>query len=76
VDERTGGIEATLGQVEREIFLIHEYRTRLVADVVTGQLDVREAAARLPADEPEAAGEELASEADQEEDSEPEEMAE
>jgi hypothetical protein len=25
-----------------------DYRTRLVADVVTGKLDVREAAARLP----------------------------
>lgn len=33
---------------EREISLLHEYRTRLIADVVTGKLDVREAAARLP----------------------------
>jgi type I restriction enzyme S subunit len=32
----------------REIGLIHEYRTRLVADVVTGKLDVREAVAALP----------------------------
>ena len=32
----------------REIELIREYRTRLIADVVTGKLDVREAAARLP----------------------------
>jgi type I restriction enzyme S subunit len=31
----------------REIELLREYRTRLVADVVTGKLDVREAAARL-----------------------------
>ena len=62
--------------VQREISLIREYRTRLVADVVTGHLDVREAAARLPADEPEAATEELASEADQEEDGEPEEISE
>jgi type I restriction enzyme S subunit len=31
-----------------EIALIREYRTRLIADVVTGKLDVREAAARLP----------------------------
>ncbi len=38
-----------------EISLLREYRTRLIADVVTGKLDVREAAARLPAeaDEPE-----------------------
>jgi type I restriction enzyme, S subunit len=32
----------------REISLLHEYRTRLIADVVTGKLDVREAAACLP----------------------------
>lgn len=31
-----------------EIELLREYRTRLIADVVTGKLDVREAAARLP----------------------------
>jgi type I restriction enzyme S subunit len=34
----------------REIQLLHEYRTRLIADVVTGKLDVRDAAARLPPD--------------------------
>ena len=33
---------------DREISLIQEYRTRLTADIVTGKLDVREAAARLP----------------------------
>jgi len=33
---------------EREIALMHEYRTRLTAEVVTGKLDVRPAAARLP----------------------------
>ena len=34
--------------------LLREYRTRLIADVVTGKLDVREAAYRLPdeAEEP------------------------
>jgi type I restriction enzyme, S subunit len=65
-----------IARIEREISLIREYRTRLVADVVTGQLDVREAAARLTADQPEAATEKLASETDQEEDSEPEEISE
>ena len=30
-----------------QIELLHEYRTRLIADVVTGKLDVREAAALL-----------------------------
>ena len=33
----------------RQIDLMNEYRTRLIADVVTGQLDVREAAAQLKA---------------------------
>ena len=28
--------------------MLREYRTRLIADVVTGKLDVRAAAARLP----------------------------
>ena len=37
-----------ISRLEREIDLLREYRTRLVADVVTGKLDVREAAARLP----------------------------
>ncbi len=37
-------IEAT----QREITLIQEFRTRLIADVVTGKLDVRAAAASLP----------------------------
>jgi len=38
-----------------EISLLREYRTRLIADVVTGKLDVREVAANLPeeAEEPE-----------------------
>ena len=35
-------------QVKISEQLLEEYRTRLVADVVTGKLDVREAAARLP----------------------------
>jgi len=33
---------------QKEIALLREYRTRLIADVVTGKLDVREAAANLP----------------------------
>ena len=41
-------LDATIIRFEREIELLREYRTRLVADVVTGKLDVREAAARLP----------------------------
>ncbi|RLS59373.1 MAG: restriction endonuclease subunit S [Planctomycetota bacterium] len=33
-----------------EISLMQEYRTRLIADIVTGKLDVRESAAALPDD--------------------------
>jgi type I restriction enzyme S subunit len=49
----------------REIALLREYRTRLIADVVTGRLDVREVGARLPA---EAEDSESLEEADREED--------
>lgn len=41
-------LHAAISRVEREIDLIREYRTRLIADVVTGKLDVRAAAASLP----------------------------
>ena len=41
-------MSARRATVEREIELLREYRTRLIADVVTGKLDVREAAAGLP----------------------------
>lgn len=44
-------IEAT-ATTRREIALLQEFRARLIADVVTGQLDVRSIAASLP-DEPE-----------------------
>lgn len=36
----------------REVELLHEYRTRLIADVVTGKLDVRTAGAKLPEVDP------------------------
>lgn len=53
-----GQLNIAISRLESEIELLREYRTRLVADVVTGKLDVREAAARVP-DEvvPEAAAE-------------------
>lgn len=44
----TAGINRAISRLEREIDLLREYGTRLVADVVTGKVDVREAAARLP----------------------------
>jgi type I restriction enzyme S subunit len=42
------GVENTIRITEREIALLLEYRTTLTAEVVTGKLDVREAAKRLP----------------------------
>lgn len=50
LDAEIEPIEGAIERVLREIDLISEFRTRLIADVVTGKLDVREAAARLPAD--------------------------
>jgi type I restriction enzyme S subunit len=41
-------IDTAISRLAREIELLHEYRTRLIADVVTGKLDVREVAARMP----------------------------
>jgi type I restriction enzyme, S subunit len=40
--------DTAIARTEREIALVQEYRTRLTADIVTGKLDVREAAAGLP----------------------------
>ena len=51
VNRESAPLDEALARLEREIQLVREYRTRLVADVVTGKLDVREVAARLP-DEP------------------------
>ena len=39
----TGKLNATIARTRRQIDLMNEYRTRLTADVVTGQLDVHEA---------------------------------
>jgi type I restriction enzyme S subunit len=41
-------LTTAIARYEREITLLREYRTRLTADVVTGKLDVRAAAAQLP----------------------------
>ena len=62
------GLICAVRRAEDQVALLREYRTRLIADVVTGKLDVRGAAAKLPVDapdqepldvEPEADGEEL-----------------
>ena len=48
ISEKTNGLEKAIERTNREIALVQEYRPRLIADVVTGKLDVREAAAELP----------------------------
>jgi type I restriction enzyme S subunit len=43
-----GAVMRQLSHFERETSFLSQYRTRLIVDVVTGKLDVREAATRLP----------------------------
>ena len=54
--ERVVAIEEKIGRgiqaASRHVDLLSEYRTRLISDVVTGKLDVREAAAALPEVDP------------------------
>lgn len=44
----TATLDNAIARTEREIALMQEYRTRLTANIVTGKLDVREVAAKLP----------------------------
>ncbi len=55
LDEATASFERATASAVRGIDLVQELRTRLISDVVTGKLDVRETAARLAdeVDEPE-----------------------
>ncbi|HEC02556.1 MAG TPA: restriction endonuclease subunit S [Phycisphaerales bacterium] len=41
INEKYAEISQAISRAEREIDLIREYRTRLIADVVTGKVDVR-----------------------------------
>jgi type I restriction enzyme S subunit len=41
LDAEVAQFKEATSRLEREIELLREYRTRLVADVVTGKLDVR-----------------------------------
>ena len=59
LDDEQSKIAVAIGNCRREQALLHEYRTRLIADVVTGKLDVREAAAALPEGDPRAVEDEL-----------------
>jgi type I restriction enzyme, S subunit len=49
IQQATLTAEDGIQAAQNEITLIQEFRTRLIADVVTGQLDVRALAATLPA---------------------------
>lgn len=60
----TAALTTAIARTEREIALMQEYRTRLTADLVTGKLDVREAAAKLPEPPAEPATEEALDEAE------------
>lgn len=48
LDKELSSINTVIAGTEHEIDLLCEYRTRLISDVVTGKLDVRQAADRLP----------------------------
>ncbi len=48
VTEWSSVVNSAIVKTNREIDHLREYRTRLIADVVTGKLDVRDAAAELP----------------------------
>jgi len=50
LDAQTARIDAAIAAVRRMVALVGEYRERLVADVVTGKVDVRAVAAGLPSD--------------------------
>lgn len=68
IERDTAALTTAIARTEREIALMQEYRMRLTADLVTGKLDVRAAAAKLP--DPaaeEALGDELLEEPETEE---------
>ena len=59
LNKATADVDTAIAHARRQIDLLREYRTRLIADVVTGKLDVREAAAALPEVDPRAVEDEL-----------------
>ena len=46
LEEATTEVSNAIARARRQVELMREYRARLIADVVTGQVDVREAAVR------------------------------
>ena len=47
LEDSSAKFDKAISQAHHQIDLMNEYRTRLIADVVTGQLDVRDAAVEL-----------------------------
>lgn len=54
IEGSTASLRTAVERAGTEVLLLQEFRTRLTADVVTGKIDVREMAARLPEDADEA----------------------
>ena len=52
VESRKRALRSATSRILQQVHLLREYRTRLIADAVTGKLDVREAATRLPETDP------------------------
>ena len=52
LEQATTDLDSAIDRASREIGLLEEYRTCLIAGVVTGKLDVREAVAVLPEVDP------------------------
>ena len=54
LDQELEHLDRPMSHARLQIDMMREYRTRLISDVVTGKLDVRDAAARLPEEADEA----------------------
>jgi type I restriction enzyme S subunit len=52
LDQATAKLDSAIANDRRNVDLLNEFRTRLVADMITGKLDVREAVAELPEEAP------------------------
>jgi type I restriction enzyme S subunit len=48
IEAEFGSVKLIIERIDKEIPLIREFRACLIADVVTGKLDVRAAASALP----------------------------
>ena len=60
IDHNAAILEEGIQQAERQIAVVREYRIGLIADVVTGKLDVRSAVPELPEDDAPGGAAELA----------------